>query len=241
MSARVTVTADAGGAVAVKTATTTGEIDELADEAERLVRARHPGVVVVLDHRRTDAGAELRTRFAGDPLERWRGDLPRLAGLIAALAADLGDLHDLGIVHGRIDGSHVLVGSDGRPRLCGFSPPSDEATGEGDVAALAELFDHLVHRTRDTEHRAALPWRRRPVADQRAVAQIVAQATDPIPSRRPNARSLANLILAAFPGAELPPPEATPPQPPDPDRHDDDFDAVFGDQTDATVDDIFGD
>src|SRR5262245_40395028 len=208
MSARVTVTADAGGAVAVKTATTTGEIDELADEAERLVRARHPGVVVVLDHRRTETGAELRTRFAGDPLERWHGALSRLAGLIAAVAADLGDLHDLGIVHGRIDASHVLVGADGRPRLCGFAPPPGEPAAHDDVAALAELFDHLVSQVRATAGRSPFLRRRGPVADQRAVAQIVAQATDPVPSRRPHARHLANLILATFPGAELPPPES---------------------------------
>jgi hypothetical protein len=238
MSARVTVTADAGGAVAVKTATTADEIDDLADEAERLLRARHPGVVVVLDHRRTSDGSELRTRFAGEPIERWHGSLARLAGLVAAVATDLGDLHDLGIVHGHIDGSHVLVGGDGRPRLCGFSPPSDESSPEDDVAALAELLSQLVERTRDTERRAPVLWRRGPVANQRAVAQIVAQATDPIPSRRPHARNLANLVLASFPGAELPPPEASSPPPPSDEPG---FDAVFGDQTEATVDDIFGD
>jgi hypothetical protein len=236
MSARVTVAVDEGGAVAVKTASTPDEIAELAVEAERLRQASHPGVVVLLDHRRTPTGAELRTRFGGEPLDRWHGSLVRLAGLVAAVAADLGDLHDIGVVHGRLDGSHVLVGSNGRPRLCGFSPPPAEAVAADDVAALARLVDELAGRTAASERRGSVLWRRGPVADQRALAQIVARATDPVPSRRPRARNLANAVLAAIPGAELPPPESPPPRLDDPR-----FDAVFGDQTDATVDEVFDD
>jgi hypothetical protein len=236
MSARVTVAVDEGGAVAVKTATSADEVADLAVEAERLRQARHPGVVVLLDHQRIPTGAELRTRFAGEPLDRWHGTVIRLAGLVAAVAADLGDLHDIGVVHGRIEGSHVLVGSNGRPRLCGFSPPPAEATAADDVAALAELLSQLAERTAGAERRGPFLWRRGPVADQRAVAQIVARATDPVPSRRPSARSLANAILAAVPGAELPPPESARPPVDDPR-----FDSVFGDQTEASPADMFGD
>jgi hypothetical protein len=236
MSARVTVAVDDGGAIAVKSATTPDEIAELAVEAERLRQARHPGVVVLLDHQRTPAGAELRTRYAGEPLDRWHGTLVRLAGLIAAVAADLGDLHDIGVVHGRIDGSHVLVGSNGRPRLCGFAPPPADAVAADDVAALARMLGEMAERTAATERRRPFLWRRGPVADQRALSQIVHRATDPVPSRRPRARNLANAILAAVPGAELPPPESTPPRVDDPG-----FDAVFGDQTDVTLDEVFDD
>jgi hypothetical protein len=236
MSARVTVAVDDGGAVAIKTATTPDEIAVLAVEAERLRQARHPGVVVLLDHRRTVDGAELLTRFAGEPIDRWQGPLVSLAGLVAAVAADLGDLHDIGVVHGRIDGSHVLVGANGRPRLCGFSTPPGEPIPADDVAALALLLGELVERTVSAERRTSLLWRRGPVADHKAVAQIVARATDPVPTRRPNARNLANAILAAIPGAELPPPE--PPARPVDDHR---FDAVFGDQTEAAVEDVFGD
>ena len=49
-----------------------------------------------------------------------------VAGLAGALAATLGDLHDLGIVHGAVVPEHVIVSPDGRPVLCGFG-----SAGEG--------------------------------------------------------------------------------------------------------------
>ena len=205
MSARVRVAADEGGAVAVKTARTADERSALRYEAELLQRCSHPGLVsVVRPHdveERLEAG-ELWLRYAGDPVDRWRGDLRQTAGLAAAIAATVGDLHDMDVVHGRLDGSHVLVGADGRPRLCGFAPPGD-LTPADDVLALGRVVADLVERIAASEPRWPL-WRRGDVADRRALDDVVRRATDEVPERRPSARAMAAALLAAVPGAELP-------------------------------------
>lgn len=160
------------------------------------------------------AGAEvvLRTQFAGDPVSHWTGSVERIAGLGAAVAATLADLHDIGVVHGRLDATHILVGDDGRPRLCGLSHPGG-AEPHDDVAALARVLGDVLTRA-GTEPGRTRPWSRRSsTAHRRAFDQVMARALDPVPSRRPSARLLASSILAAVPGAELPagdPPSAVP-------------------------------
>jgi len=205
MSARVRVATDhEGGLVTIKAARTFDERQALRHEAELLRRCSHPGVVALvgpadLDQPLTDG--EMAVRYAGDPLDRWRGDLRRTAGLVAAIAATLGDLHDMGVVHGRIDGTHVLVGSDGRPRLCGFAPPAGRTPAD-DVLDLGHLATELVDRMVPSEQRWPL-WRRGDVADRRAFLDVLHRATDDA-GRRPSARVLAAALLAAVPGAELP-------------------------------------
>jgi eukaryotic-like serine/threonine-protein kinase len=265
MSPRVGVRLDANGedAVAVKAATTPGEIAALAHEAERLALASHPGVVALVEHRETDDGAELITRFAGEPLDRWRGTLVRLAGLGAAIAATLADLHEMGIVHGRLDATHVLLAGDGRPRLCGLSH-AGEAKPADDVAALGALLAKLLTQTRPAPRHGGIAWRRGPHAERRAVEQVLDHARDPVPSRRLSARGFATALLAAMPGAELPPsgghmsPAWRPAAAPETGNDDtvvhhpaaaDDatlsrrelFDDFFGDQTAADLDDLFAD
>lgn len=114
--------------LALKSATTPEQMAALAAEAARLQQASHPGVVAFVEHRVYDDRAELRTRFAGEALGCWRGTPSGAAGLVAAVAATVADLHELGIVHGRLDLSHVLLDVDGRPRVCGWSPPADEVS-----------------------------------------------------------------------------------------------------------------
>jgi hypothetical protein len=204
MSTRVKIVVDARGTIAVKLATSAEEVAQLGYEATRLRRAAHPGVVGFLDHHAADeAHAELRTRYSGRSLEGWQGDLTRLAGLGAAVAATLADLHELGVVHGRIEPSHVLVGMDGRPRLCGFSAlaPGDPAD---DVAGLGRLLAELAQRV-GPDRRSTFAWRRGPVAERRTFEQLLVQATDPAPERRPSARAMAGALLVAVPDAELPP------------------------------------
>lgn len=210
MSVHVTLGLGPGGPVAIKTATHPDEIDRLQREAARLRRASHPGVVAVVSCGPVGRAVELRTRYAGDALGRWAGSLDRAAGLAAAVATTLADLHDIGLVHGRLDASHVLVGSDGRPRLCGFSGPGDARPAD-DVHALASLLDELLSRVAvDRRSPLALARSRGPAGDRRALSQVVSRAVDPVASRRPSARALAASILGAVPGADLPPPSALP-------------------------------
>ena len=222
MSMQVTVALDAEGPIAVKTATGTEDVARLRLEAERLQRAAHPGLVAVVgpatqgvDEARADRGAEagtddgvdagasveIRTRFAGDPLTHWSGSVGAVAGLGAAVASTLADLHDIGLVHGRVDATHILVGDDGRPRLCGFSHPGGAAPHD-DIAALGLVLGEALERT--TPEPRSWPWRgRSSAAHRRALEQVLARASDPVPSRRPKARLLASSILSAVPGAGL--------------------------------------
>jgi hypothetical protein len=143
----------------------------------------------------------LRTRYAGEPVSRWAGTVNGIAGLGAAVAGTLADLHALGIVHGRIDSGHILIGDDGRPRLCGLSHPGDAAPAD-DVAALGDVLEDLLAR-------APAGRRRRPRGASgatRALRQVIGRATDPIPTRRPSPAGLADAILAAVPAADLPAP-----------------------------------
>jgi hypothetical protein len=114
----------------------------------------------------------------------------------------------MGVVHGRLDGSHVLVGPDGRPRLCGFAPADDRAPTD-DVIDLGHLATELAERMVPGEQRWPL-WRRGDVADRRAFLEVLRRATDE-PERRPSARVLAASLLAAVPGAELPTGDGPPP------------------------------
>jgi hypothetical protein len=223
MSIHVTVALDAEGPVAVKTATGADDVARLRLEAERFERAAHPGLVAVVgpatggvDEARADRGVddgtnesaegrasvEIRTRFAGDPVTHWSGSVGAVAGLGAAVAATLADLHDIGVVHGRLDATHILVGDDGRPRLCGLSHPGGAAPHD-DVAALGLVLSEVLERA--TPGPRSWPWHgRSSAAHRRELEQVLARASDPVPSRRPNARLLASSILSAVPGAELP-------------------------------------
>lgn len=211
MSVGVTVDLDGDTLVAVKTATGVDAVDRLRHEAERLAAARHPGVVdlvayrdlVPVGHAVPATGvpsAALRTVHAGEPVTRWAGSLTDVAGVAAALAATLGDLHDAGLVHGRLDPSHVLLGDGGRPRLCGWSGP-DGAAPSDDVGAWGRLVDDLATR-------AASPRRllagRTAARTRRSLLDLAERASDPVPTRRPSARALADAVMTAVPGATLP-------------------------------------
>jgi eukaryotic-like serine/threonine-protein kinase len=212
MSMHVRVALDDEGPIAVKTATTADDVARLRLEAQRLRDAAHPGLVSVVSpdpagdiveaHVDPASDVELSTRFAGDPVSHWTGSLACVAGLGAAVATTLADLHDMGLVHGRLDSTHILVGADGRPRLCGLSHPGGAAP-EDDVAALGRVLGDLLERV-PVRRRRSWPWVRADGAERRALEQVIARALDPVPSRRPNARSLATSMLGAVPEADLP-------------------------------------
>ncbi|HZA00558.1 MAG TPA: hypothetical protein VE575_17495 [Acidimicrobiales bacterium] len=208
MSMHVKVSLDGEGPVVVKTATGDDDRTRLRLEGERLAQARHPGLVSVVLARNGEE-AELRTRYAGDPVSHWTGPVASIAGLGAAVAATLGDLHEIGVVHGRLDSTHILVGPDGRPRLCGLSHPGGPAAPADDVAALGRVLAELLERA-PAERRGPRRWPRTDAAGRRALERVIARALDPLPSRRPHARLLASSILDAVPAAELPAPPASP-------------------------------
>ena len=114
MNVHVTVDLHGDTLVAVKTATGADAVERLRHESARLADARHAGVVALVSWRDVEPAiapgggapvpaAELRTGYAGEPLTRWTGSLAEVGGVAAAVASTLADLHDIGIVHGRLD------------------------------------------------------------------------------------------------------------------------------------------
>ena len=116
----------------------------LEREAETLQRFDHPGVVRFVDLVETpDDGRALHTEFVNSDTWSTRPitDPTGRAAAVAAVAEVVGDLHDMGFAHCRIDPSHVLHGDGDRPVLCGFRQAA-EATPENrrsDLVAIADL------------------------------------------------------------------------------------------------------
>ncbi len=143
--AAVTISRSGERLIAVKEVATE-RAGELEREADLLKRVEHPGVVRFVDLVRSpDGGLALHTEFVSsqtwatrpltDPAERAAG--------VAALAAVVADLHDLGLAHLNITPGHVLHGEYDRPVLCGMNR-ADEATPDNrltDLAALADLCE----------------------------------------------------------------------------------------------------
>lgn len=180
------------------------DADRLRREGERLVRVRHPGVVSLLRSGPSGDGWELCTAHGGRPVATV-GPLtvPQVAGFAAGIASTLADLHDLGVVHGRLDATHALVGEHGRPVLCGFGDGQPPARPEDDVAALGALLVHLLGTDQTGEPIPERRWRGRRTWtgwDRRALLLLADQASAEPPTRRPTARRLAAAIAEAVPG-----------------------------------------
>jgi hypothetical protein len=193
--------------VVVKSATAPTGVETLAREVGRLNRGRHPGVVEVL----AAGDGRLELAWVGShTLETTRLSVPAAAAVLAAVAVTVADLHGLGLVHGRLDPSHVILGGDGRPVLCGLRGPSPGEPEPGpaeDVAAVGRLIDHLLGPDAEPEPIPDRRWARRPWSGyHRRTLQLLAdRATHDDPARRPTARALANAIVEAVPEARLVP------------------------------------
>ena len=139
----MTVSRSADRLIAVKQvpAERAGDIER---EAGMLKRLHHPGVVRFVDAVDTPGGGRaLHTEFVSsdtwatrpltDPAERAAG--------VAALAAVVADLHDLGIAHCQLSPAHVLHGEDDRPVLCGLRLAAEASLSNrhADLVALADL------------------------------------------------------------------------------------------------------
>lgn len=204
MARTTEVLAGATSAIVVKRATG-ADVSTLRAEAARLEVAAHPGVVQLVSSCGTDEAWELRLAHAGRPVDLV-GLLPPtvVAGVVAAVAATVADLHERGTVHGRIDASHVLIGRHGRPVLCGLGPEPAGASTADDVAALGSLLATLLASGTDMEPIPERRWLKRSSWsgwERRSLLLIADQACADPPTRRPTARRLAATIAEAVPGA----------------------------------------
>jgi hypothetical protein len=193
-----------GDAVVVKRASGGGPaVEALRREGERLRRASHPGVVSVLRSAPVADGWELVMAHGGRSLSTLRRPTAaQLAGIAAGVSSTLADLHEIGITHGRLDPSHVLVGDNGRPRLCGLGDGSGPASPEDDVASLGRLLIELLGNDEAAEpipDRRWRPRRRWHGWERRALLLLADQATADAPSRRPSARRFAAAVSEAVP------------------------------------------
>jgi hypothetical protein len=230
------VSLDADTATVAKVATTPAEAERLDREAAVLAAARHPGVVRL---RATRAGSEVeaeaaragseadadRARLEIGAVTGWclsdlfRLDPAEVAGLGCAVATILADLHDIGVVHGSVEASHVLVGGDGRPVLCslglGRVPHSNTGPNpEDDVRALMAMLASLLPppdegggATTDLVRRAL---RSHPCPAWTPGRRFGRRRRRPLWTGAPTARRLA-ARLAEVPGARLPDPSQAKP------------------------------
>lgn len=226
MRERVSVTTDATGRrVAAKTAGTAEEGTRLAREAELLDAGRHPGVVELVGVDGHGVGAVLLTAHVDGPTLAQVGLLPleESAGLVAALATTLADLHALGLVHGAVTPDHVIVGPGGRPVLCGMGyggrigdPATHPPAGLGPpFVDPARETGEVVEPAFDVFGLGALARVMAPDPPPgHVLARVAAEAMAPDPADRPAARSLAAQLSKEVPAARLPRGLVTPAVPP---------------------------
>jgi hypothetical protein len=215
MAVRTSVTTDAAGRrVLAKVAGNAEEASRLAVEVAQLEAARHAGVVELVGVDGHGVGSILLTAHVEGRTLAQTGRLPleESAGLLAALATTLADLHDLGLVHGAVAPEHVIVGPGGRPVLCGL------AYG-GRAGAMAEAPPPVPADFVDPGRTGPEPLS--PAFDVFAVgalarflapdppaghvlAKVAASATSEEPSARPPARALAETLQQEVPAARLP-------------------------------------
>lgn len=222
MSHTCEVQADGSEAVIVRRATGPADVAHLRAIAECLAAAAHPGVVEVVRSLGVGDQWELHLAFAGQPVDRLGSlTVEQVAGVAASVATTLADLHAVGVVHGRVEASHVLVGPRGRPVLCGLAPLDDPAVGPAhDVASVGALIVALLGVDAELEPIPDRRWRRRSQWTgwaRRSLLLVADQACAEPPSRRPTAARLAAAIADAVPGASLlDEPTAAPAPAPDP-------------------------
>ncbi len=235
MSERVRIEhSDDGVLVARKHARGTDAVERLEHESAVLVRAGHPGIVEVvgLNHP-SDGEAELDTIWVGShSLETMHcRSAAQLASLMIGATTTVADLHELGIAHGGIRASRVLVRDEGNPVLCGFGHAVElhdldqrdrDAVVSADVEALGRMTQLLLDRdvghepTPDRRIRTILGPRRWPSGQVRALSAVAAAATSE-DAARPSARLLSTMYRDAVPdvtvrdGSTAEPAESSPP------------------------------
>ena len=179
-----------------KIAESPAEAERLAAEARVLAVAARPGVVRILEVVGGDPPSELvlenvdGVSLAGlcRPLT-W----PEVAGLGAALATTLGDLHDIGVVHRSVAEDQVILDGEGRPVLCGF----------GKAAVHPERRAARLESAEDLTALASLLLRLGAGTPPRPLARVLRtrKRTRLVPL---DARQLARGLITSCPDARLP-------------------------------------
>jgi serine/threonine protein kinase len=191
------VVTDAELGVVRKRAQTAAEGKLLSREATMLRAVAHPGVVQLLDVEGGEPpdGLVLRRVGGGDLATLGDQCAEVVAGLGAALATTVADLHDLGVSHKAIEAAHVLLDENGRPVLCSFgraerarSAAEAEVQRRDDVRALARLLLECLP--------AGGP--------SRAIRTLRLAAGPARNTRCRDARWLARQLVTSVPGACLP-------------------------------------
>ena len=214
MGGRITVDASGAQPTVTKRAVGASARSRLAHEAAMLELVAHPGVVRKVDYRSGDDHDELVMAFAGAATlaDHRPRDLAAVAGMGAAIAGTLADLHASGLAHGAIQADHVVLGASRHPVVCSFASASQDAAAQAaDTVALAGLVDELA-RTVEAG-RGSVERRRR---------SLLTAATAEAAAGELSAAALA-ARLAAVPGAALDigtEPGSAPDTDPDPTHHD---------------------
>lgn len=215
MRDRTSVTTDAAGRrVMAKVGLSAEEAARLAGEADLLEAARHPGVVDLVGVDGSGMGSMLLTAHVEGPTLAAVGPLPleEAAGLLAALAATVADLHDLGLVHGALSPEHVIVGPGGRPVLCGLAYGGRVGGPAGPAPAVGKAFADPVRAGAESLTPAfdvygvgALARFLAPSPPPgHALARVAEEAMVVDPDARPPARALADALQEEVPAARLP-------------------------------------
>ncbi len=164
-----------------------------------LRQVAHPGIVQLLSTEGADPvdTLVLRTVGGGDLTTLGPEPMPVIAGLGAAVATTMADLHALGYCHGGIEASHVLLDEAGRPVLCSLgrataTAPDADRQHHDDLRALAVMLLQLIPpggsgRVSRMLRGLATPGRRRPRRDAswlaRHLMSMVPDARLPGPDR----------------------------------------------------------
>lgn len=169
-----------------------GDEDRLERDALLLAEARHAGVVALLDSGTDEQGPWLRLEDAGgvtvETILAGGGDDETLLALLASVATTVADLHDIGVVHGAIDASHVLVDRKGHPILCSFGRGGhlSDTDPRIDTAAVAHLVETALGNDLPPE-----------------LTQVMESAQDLGAGRGPTARDVADALDAARRGSRV--------------------------------------
>lgn len=132
--------------VAIKVARNGAAADAARHERDHLARLSHPFIARIFDAGVTDGTHWFAMEFVdGLPIDRYASDRhldwrSRL-GLLQSVCTAIGQAHELGLVHGDIKPSNVLVDRDGNPRIIDFGIARDlGGSGESATPAWTAAF-----------------------------------------------------------------------------------------------------